>query len=146
MKRLLTLFAATTLSLGAAEQSTTRFSADAPVINFRLPMFTPEGNRAWLVRGSEARFASANEIDIRELTMTLFTGDATDRVETMILSPQARVLTNDAVATGTQTIRVINDSFEATGSEWRYNHREKRISIAKNVRVTFRAEFKDLLK
>ena len=91
-------------------------------------------------------FTAANVIDIKELTMTLFTGDATDRVETMILSPVARVLADQSVVTGPDRIRVINDNFEATGLQWRYDHKEKSISIAKNVRVTFRAELKDFLK
>jgi len=144
--RPLLLLSLALLLAGSAGAQATRFSADAPVVNFRLPMFTPEGHRAWLVRGSEARFASANVIDIKELTMTLFTGDATDRVETMILSPVARVLAQDSVVTGPDRIRVINDNFEATGLQWRYDHKEKSISIAKTVRVTFRAELKDFLK
>lgn len=124
----------------------TEVSSDRPVINFRLPTFTPEGYRSWLVRGSEARFAGPNQIDVTELTLTIFTGRADDKIETMILSPAARVRPDEALVTGPGTIRVINDDFEASGSDWRYVHKEKRVSINRNVHVTFRAELKDFLK
>ena len=126
--------------------ATTQVSTDKPIINFRLPTFTPDGYRSWLVRGSEARFAAGNQIDIVELTLTIFTGKADDRIETMILSPAARVLTDESLVTGQGTIRVINDDFEASGTDWRYTHKQKRVSINQNVHVTFRTELKDFLK
>ena len=124
----------------------TQISTDKPVINFRLPAFTAEGHRAWLVRGSEARFAGENRINVKELTLSIFSGRADGKVDTFILSPVAVVHPDEAVITGPDTIRVINDQFEAGGSDWRYAHKDKRVSIARHVRVTFRAEFKDFLK
>ncbi|MBI3886411.1 MAG: LPS export ABC transporter periplasmic protein LptC [Opitutae bacterium] len=129
-----------------AARAQTHFSTNAPIINFRLPTFTPDGHREWLVRGSEARFASQDQVDISELTLSIFRGDDTDKVETMILAPSARVLPGESVVTGEDTIRVINDDFEVTGVKWRYEHKQKRVTIAKNVRVTFRAELKDYLQ
>lgn len=126
--------------------ATTQVSADRPIINFRLPTFTPDGFRSWLVRGSEARISGKNQIDITELTLTIFTGTAEDKIDTMILSPAARVLPDEALVAGPGTIRVINDEFEASGSDWRYIHKEKRVSINRDVHVTFRAELTDFLK
>jgi hypothetical protein len=147
--RLLQTFLLLLLPLAACA-ATTQVSADKPVINFRLPAFTPDGHRSWLVRGSEARFAAKDQIDIIGLTLTLFTGTADDKIDTMILSPTARVLPDEASVTGADTIRVINDEFEASGSDWRFTHnkerKENRISINRNVRVAFRAEFKDFLQ
>lgn len=132
--------------MSATAQSTTRIATDAPIVNFRLPTFTPEGFRQWLVRGTEARLVSAKEIDIRELTLTVFSGDESDRIDTMILSPLAKVLTDTQVVTGPGTIRVIRDDLEATGTQWTYDHREKRVSMQQKVRVTFRAELKNFLQ
>lgn len=126
--------------------ATTQVSTNKPIINFRLPTFTPDGYRSWLVRGSEARFAAKNQIDIVELTLAVYTGKADQRIETMILSPAARVLTDESLVTGQGTIRVINDDFEASGTDWRYTHKQKRVSINQNVHVTFRTELKDFLK
>ena len=149
MSRLLSryLLLAGCFALSAFGQDSTRISPDAPIINFRLPSYTvPEGYRAWLVRGSEARVLGPNEIDIKELTLTIFTGDAKDGIETMILSPAAKVAPEDQVATGESGIRVINDGFEATGIGWRYEHKEKKVSITRHVRVVLHGEMKDILK
>lgn len=134
------------LGSSAPAQSTTRIATDAPIVNFRLPTFTPQGYRQWLVRGTEARLISTKEIDIRELTLTVFTGDESDRIETMILSPTAKVLTEPQIVSGSGTIRVIRDDLDATGTDWTYSHQEKRVSMRKNVRVTFRAELKNFLQ
>jgi len=135
-----------TVAVGSALGANTQISTDKPIINFRLPAFTAEGFRAWLVRGSEASFHSQSQIDIKGLTLSVFSGKADDKIATMILSPSARVLPAESIITGESTIRVINDEFEATGTGWRYAHPDRKISITKNVRVTFRAEFKDFLK
>ena len=134
--------------LAAAAAATTEISTDKPIINFRSSTFTAEGFRSWLIRGSEAQVLPAkNQITIKELTLSVFPGKAdNEKVETMILSPTAEVHTADSIVTGPDTIRVINDQFEATGTAWTYFHKEKRVSIACNVRVTFRAELKDFLK
>ena len=131
----------------AALAATTQISPEKPVVNFRLPAFTPEGYRSWLVRGSEAYYlAKENQINVKELTLSVFSGKSDDKLTTMILSPSAKVLPAESVITGDSTIRVINDDFEATGIGWRYAHKEKKTTIQKKVRVTFKAEIKDFLK
>jgi hypothetical protein len=135
------------LATSAFGQSSARISSDAPIINFRLPNYTvPGGFRAWLVRGSEARVVGPNDIDIKGLTMTIFSGDKSERIETVILSPAAKVAPEDQVATGDSEIRVINDGFEASGTDWRYDYKAKKVSIARHVRVVLHSELKDLLK
>lgn len=133
----------------ASAQVSTRISSDAPIVNFRLPTFTPEGHREWLVRGTEARMRSLKEVDVRELTLTVFTGDASDKVSTMILAPVAKVLPEERTVTGPDTIRVINDELEANGADWRVHQTGEKsveISMRRNVRVTFRAELKNFLQ
>ncbi len=134
------------LVLAVAATAVTQISSQQPIINFSLPNFTPEGYRSWLIRGTEARYLSANQIDVKELTLSIFSGLADDKVTTMILSPLASVLPTDAVVTGPSTIRVINDEFEATGNEWRYIYKDRRVTIARNVHVVFHAELKEFLK
>lgn len=138
--------AALAAAAAAPGQVTTRIASDAPIVNFRLPTFTADGHREWLVRGSEARMPSLQEVDVRELTLTIFTGDASERIDTMILSPVAKVLPEQQLVAGAEAIRVLNDEFEASGADWSYDHRAKRISIRKDVRVAFRAELKNLLQ
>lgn len=136
------------LALGPlwAPASTTRIATDKPIVNFRLPDFTPAGHRSWLVRGSEARYASDGLVDIRELNLTIFTGRADEKVETLILSPAAQVRVRDQLVSGPESIRIINDRFEASGSDWTYHHGEKKVSIARDVRVILHTQLNDILK
>lgn len=131
----------------AAFAASTQVSADKPVINFRFPNFTPEGYRAWMVRGSEGHYLPKdNRIEVKELTLSVYSGKSDDKLTTMILSPAATVLTEESVVTGDSTIRVINDDFEATGTGWRYEYKTKKTLMKKNVRVVLQAEFKDFLQ
>jgi LPS export ABC transporter protein LptC len=134
------------VALSALGQNSTHVATGAPIVNFRLPSFTPDGHRAWLVRGSEAQITDKNEIDVKELTMVVFANDGTDRIETVMLSPQALVVPNEQVAGGTEAIRVISDNIEATGIGWHYDHKTKIVSIYHHVRVTLQTELKDILK
>lgn len=134
------------LSALAALGANTQIAPDQPIVNFRLPAFTPEGNRSWLVRGSEARYANKEQVDITGLNLSIFTGLPDGKVETVILSPAAQVRPGDMLVRGSATIRVINDRFEATGTEWNYSHREKKVSIGKNVHVVLHTQLKDILK
>lgn len=124
----------------------TQVAPNQPIVNFRLPDFTPEGNRSWLLRGSEARYANAGQVDITGLNLTIFNGLPDGKVETLILSPTAEVRPGEMLVRGHDAIRVINDRFEATGAEWNYNHREKKVSIGKNVHVVLHAELKAMLQ
>ena len=142
LKTLLLLLA----SVATAPAETTRISTDKPVINFSTSTFTPDGHRSWLLRASEAQ-PGKDRIEVSELTLAIFPGKGDDdKVETMILSPSATVLPNESVITGDSTIRVLNDEFEATGSIWRYTHKDRRVTIAKNVHAIFHAELKEFLK
>lgn len=134
------------LSTLAAHGANTQIAPDQPIVNFRLPDFTPEGNRSWLVRGSEARYVNKGQVDIKGLNLSIFTGLPDGKVETLILSPSAQVLPGDQVVRGQDTIRVINDRFEATGSDWVFSHREKKVSIGRNVRVILHTQLKDILQ
>jgi lipopolysaccharide export system protein LptC len=138
-----------TLPLLASAQSGTRISSQKPILNFSLPTFThPDGFRDWLIRGSEALVSEEPAIDVKELNVTIFTGDASNRIDTLLLSPAARVLPEEKIITSAATLRVINtnDGFEATGEGWKYTHQDKTVTLHAKVRVVLQAEFKNLLQ
>ena len=135
--------------LPSLAETAPRVDSQEPIINFSLPTFTsPDGYRNWLLRGSQAWMTESNIIDIKELSLTVFSGDASNRIDTLMLSPSARVLSDAQVITGDSTLRVINlhDRFEATGEGWKYTHKDKTVILSKKVRVVLHAEFKNLLK
>lgn len=138
------LLVAGALSLAGAAAS----AADivAPAHNWVLPVFTKEGFRSMLARGAEARVVTARQFEVIDLNLTLFRGDASAEVETVILSPAATFLPDEKVAHGEKSVRFIRDEVEASGTRWIYRQAEKKISLDGAVHVTFRAEFQDLLK
>lgn len=138
--------AAGTPFLFPADEHPTALTPGAPVVNFSVPTFTKEGYRSWVLRGSEGLFVNQNEIAVTNLNLTVFTGDASNRVDSVFLSPSATALLNESQVRGPGRVRLINDDFEATGEDWSYDHRQKKVSIHKSVHVVFHAELKDVLR
>jgi hypothetical protein len=139
-------FLALLVLAGSAFAANPKVATDQPIINFRVPDFTPEGYRSWLVRGSEARYIGDNQVNVKELNLTVFTGLADGKVETLFLSPSAEINLQNLVARGHDTLRIIDDRFEVTGADWTYSHKEKKVSIARNVHVVLHTQVKDILK
>ncbi len=117
-----------------------------PAKNFILPTFTPEGYYSMRLCGAEARLLALRLIELDDMNLTVFSGDAANRVDSVLLSPRARVSLDNDTARGPGAIRLVRDDLEVTGEQWTYDHAKKRISIARNVRVVFHSELKDLLK
>jgi len=117
-----------------------------PAKNFILPTFTREGYYSMRLCGSEARMLTLRLLELDDMNLTVFSGDASNRVDSVLLSPIARVSLDEDIARGPGTIRLIRDDLDLTGEQWTYNHAKKSISIAKDVRVVFHSELKDLLK
>ena len=119
---------------------------NAPVKNFSLPTFTKEGYHSVLLRGNEALFVSAQQINVTGMQLTLFAGDATNRVETVIISPEARFFPDRNVAEGEHGVRVLRDDVEMSGTKWTYDKDQIKVVLDGNVRVIFRVQLKDILK
>lgn len=97
------------------------------------------------LRGSEVRPFQGG-VTVTDLNITIFTGDATPAVDSILLSPVARFVPKENRASGDKTVRFIRDDIEVTGVGWVYDHDLKKISLQQNVRVTFRAQLNDILK
>jgi hypothetical protein len=132
--------------LRAADDRPTALTANAPVINFRVPTFTPEGYRSWLLCGAQGVYVDDNHLDVTDLNLTVFSGDVSNRVESVFLSPSAAALIGESRVRGPGALRLITDDFEATGEDWLYDHREKKVSIHRDVRVVFHARLNDILR
>jgi hypothetical protein len=131
------------------DERPTAFTANAPVVNFRVPAFTKEGFRSWLLSGAEGHYVNSNQLNVTDLNLTVFDRTAANRVESVFLSPSATALINDGQLLqvgGQDRLRFITDDFEATGEDWRYDDRAKKVSICKNVRVVYHAQLKDMLR
>jgi hypothetical protein len=129
-------------NLGRAVEDT----SSEPAKNFILPTFTSEGYYKMRLCGSEARMLTLRLIEFDDMKLTVFSGDASNHVDSVLLSPLARVSLDEDIARGPGSIRLIRDDLDLTGERWTYDHAKKSISIAKNVRVVFHSELTDLLK
>ncbi len=124
-------------------------ATDKPVVakNWGLPLFTKEGHRSMTLRGTEARTISANRIDIIDLNITTFTGDATAKVDSILLCRElASFFPNEKLVRGDSSVRLVRDDIEVIGENWTYDHAAKKVSLARNARVTFKTSLPDILK
>jgi lipopolysaccharide export system protein LptC len=111
-----------------------------------LPLFTDkEGFRTMTLRGSEVR-PVGTDIAVTDLNITIFSGDAAAKVDSILLSRQARFFPKANRAAGDDAVRYIRDDIEVTGVGWTYDHTTKKISLRRQVRVTFTAQLNDILK
>ncbi len=118
-----------------------------PAKNWVLPLFTDkEGFRSMTLRGSEAHAVGANRLDITDLQITTFSGDAAARPDTILLSQSAHFFANEKRATGEKSLRFIHDDMEVTGERWSFDQGAKRVLIDQNVRVVLHAQLHAILK
>ena len=144
MKTPLLLLAVVVVS--ALPGQTPEISAPAPVKNFSLPFFNDDGSRTLLVRGTEAILTDPRKPVLTEMTVTLFSGDASNKVESVLLSRVATVDTTTQVIEGSDAMRFVRDDVEVSGEAWRYEHAARRIVIQRKARVVLRAELPQILK
>ncbi|HVU34619.1 MAG TPA: LPS export ABC transporter periplasmic protein LptC [Opitutaceae bacterium] len=114
---------------------------------WEFPIFTDkEGYHVLTLRGAQAEIISADQVNVTDFSAFVFSGDASERVETVLLSPQATFYPKLYRATGDSPVRLIHDDIEVTGRGWTYDHNTKKVSLAHDVRVTFHAQLSDILK
>ena len=135
------------LALFAALPAIAQSSSEATGKNFALPGFTKEGYHRFQLRGTAARYIEGEKAyHVTDMNLTLFTGDAANRVDTVVLSPLATFLPTSHLARGDGLVRLIRDDMEVTGEQWTYDHSQKKVSLQKNTRIVFRAQLPDLLR
>ena len=90
-------------------------AASPPAHNWTLPLFTREGFHQMTLKGEVVRPRNSNQVDIKGLDVTVFSGTADPKVDTIILSPEASFLINERVARGAGAVRLIRDDIEVNG-------------------------------
>lgn len=146
MKKLLLALSCLALSALASADTTL---GNAPVRKFRLPSFNDEGNRVSLLTGDEATLVNPKQIDVKEMHFTLFAGDEKGTVDTTLLAPVATVRIpepNHTIVEGKGSVRVIRSDLDASGEDWTYWHREKRLVMRNHVHFVLQAELTNILQ
>lgn len=129
-----------------ATQASPKVAASAPIKNFRLPTFNEEGFRHVMLRAAEARVQSPEHIDVTEMELTLFTGLEDEQIESMLAAASASFFPAKLLATGTESVRLERSDLTITGSDWSYDHNDKKVVINRDAHVIFRSAIGDILK
>lgn len=119
---------------------------NAPVVNFRLPMFNPEGFKTWELRGSEGRYVDENLVELSNINLRIYSGDEAGILQTEISSPKAIVEIGNRIIRGPETLRVVGNGYEMFGEDWIYEDSKKSIVVTRNVVVTFDSSVGNILK
>ena len=114
--------------------------------NWTLPLFTKEGYRQMTLRGDEIQQVSASRVDITGMTVTVFSGTADARVDSVLMSPAATFLTGERVAKGDGPVRLVRDDIEVSGNGWTYLYDQKKVLILRSAHVVFHASLPNILK
>jgi hypothetical protein len=120
----------------------------APAQNCVLPLFSAAGFRSMTLRGNEARLSEKDRIDVKEINITVFSGDAATKVTTSVLSTEASYFPSQNLAQGPGDVHIIHyvDGTDASGDDWTYDFKREKVSIRHNVRVEFTQALNDPLK
>lgn len=121
------------------------FVPDAPVINFKLPMFAKEGYRSWSVAGNEGVYINQDQVNVAGMTICLYSGDQRELIEALIDSPQADIFINENRATGKDLIEVRGNGYFLVGKNWTWEGTLKKMRINKEVKVQFDQSLKGIL-
>jgi hypothetical protein len=139
------LAAAGLLATGIAERAQDISNAP-PAKDWTLPLFTKEGYRQMTIRGEEVHPVNADRVDIIGMNVTVFSGGADPKVDSVLLSPEATFMINEKVAHGDKSVRLVRDDVEVTGEQWSYVYSEKKVLISKHAHVVFHSALPDILK
>ncbi|EIP96441.1 Protein of unknown function (DUF1239) [Opitutaceae bacterium TAV1] len=134
--------AATTAAATTAQD----IRASAPIRDFKLPLFTDAGLRQSLMIAREGRVLSPDHIIVFDMQLTLFTEDAANKPETTITSSLAEAFVKDQTVQGERGVNIVRTDFQASGSDWSYNHKEQHIFINRDAHLVFQAEITNILK
>ncbi len=121
------------ISLSARAQMTPQ----EPIKNFRLPMFGDNGYRTWELCGDEGRYITASKIEVCQMKMRVFSGDAASKIENRIESPLATLFVDKNMAIGESPIQILSDTYRIDGERWFWDGKTRTIVVSRNAKVVF---------
>ncbi|HQU08530.1 MAG: hypothetical protein B7X06_00415 [Verrucomicrobia bacterium 21-51-4] len=145
------------LSIVGLDADPDRIIPDAPVSDFKLPMFGPDGYKTWELLGKQGKALAANEIEVQGMVLKVYSGDAAMSLEATLESPLAYVFPREHRATGPGYLHIVGPGFTVLGRNWSWkslpSEAEKGgglghsawIELHEEVRVTFKERLPEVL-
>ena len=120
---------------------------NAPIVNFKLPLFNDAGFRAWYLKGDEGLYlAGGKEVQIKNMLLQEYSGNDQDEVVGQITSQAARFQRTKLIASGPGEIQVSNDLFTLQGEDWIWQGLENSLTINRRVKVVIQGDIGDLIR
>jgi lipopolysaccharide export system protein LptC len=113
------------------------FIPDAPIINFKIPMFTQEGYQSWYIHGDEGIYINEEQIDILGMQLMIFSADKHECLQTTIESPKATIIPYENKAKSNNKIQATGNGYRLSGKNWIWSGKLKKITINQNVKIIF---------
>ncbi len=123
---------------------TKSFIPDAPIRNFRLPMFNQEGYQDWHIQGDQGIYITQEKVKIIGMELNIFSGDHKNLLEATIESPKATIFPLENKAKSDNEIKVTGNTYNLSGKNWSWNGKFKKIIINQNVKVIFTQSLENL--
>ena len=120
-----------------------RILPDAPVMNFKLPMFGCNGYKTWDLQGKEGLYVNEDEILVEGMRLRVFSGDERLLQEITLESPTATIFIREHRALGKGLLFISGPTFNIVGKGWEWDGKDKTIHVNQDVQVTFRESLKD---
>lgn len=121
------------------------FIPNAPIINFRLPMFDKQGYQSWYIHGDQGIYVNDEEVDIIGMQLNIFSGDERELLEATIQSPKATILLHENGAKSKNEIQAKGNGYNLSGKDWNWDGKLKKVIINQDVKVIFDQPLTDLL-
>lgn len=120
---------------------------DAPVREFSLPQFAPEGHREWLLRGRIGEFLEMDRLRVEGLVMNVFDAERPLEARFQITSSEAFIdpMARNARGPGFLQLLAPDGSFRLIGREWEWRAAGGVLEVRDDVRVTFAQELGPIL-
>ncbi|MCC5835486.1 MAG: hypothetical protein JJU20_12190 [Opitutales bacterium] len=110
---------------------------DAPIQNFRLPLFGDNGFKVWELRGLVGHYISEDQARVEGLDLMVFSGDEQMALENRIRSPEAKIEFDKSRASGDSSFFMTGPGYEIEGNDWVWEGRENKLRVGRNARVVF---------
>jgi hypothetical protein len=120
--------------------------SDAPLLNFRLPIFNEFGFRIWDLSAGEVRKLTNERFELATVHLRMLAGDEANTLEGELFAPAAVVDQVERTITGPGQIHAIRQGVELFGNDWNYDGKTKTMVIEHSVVVSFAGDLGNILQ
>lgn len=120
--------------------------SDAPLINFRLPIFNEYGYRVWDLAAAEVRTLENDRFELSNVHLRMLAGDEAGTVDGELFAPSAVCDQAQRTISGEGQLHVIHQGAELFGEDWHYDGKTKTMVIEHHVTVSFAGDLGNILR